>query len=62
MKQLLKFSASWCQPCKQLSGVFKHVDLKEVELKEIDIEEMEDGVDGANTGNMDNLSSWSNSN
>ena len=39
MKQLLKFSASWCQPCKQLSGVFKHVDLKEVELKEIDIEE-----------------------
>ena len=39
MKQLLKFSASWCQPCKQLSGVFKYVDLKDVELKEADIEE-----------------------
>ena len=39
MKQLLKFSASWCQPCKQLSGVFKYVDLKDVELKEVDIEE-----------------------
>lgn len=39
MKQLIKFSASWCQPCKSLAGNFKYVDLKDVELKEIDIDE-----------------------
>lgn len=39
MKQLLKFSASWCGPCKSLSGVMKHVDFKDVEVKEIDIDE-----------------------
>jgi thioredoxin-like negative regulator of GroEL len=37
-KQLLKFSASWCQPCKALAGNFKYVDMKDVELKEYDIE------------------------
>jgi thioredoxin 1 len=39
MKEVLKFSATWCQPCKSLAGNFKHVDLKDVQLKEIDIEE-----------------------
>jgi thioredoxin 1 len=39
MKQLIKFSASWCSPCKSLAGNFKHVDMKDVKLKEIDIEE-----------------------
>ena len=39
MKELLKFSASWCQPCKILAGNFKYVDLGDVSLKEYDIEE-----------------------
>jgi thioredoxin-like negative regulator of GroEL len=39
MKQLIKFSASWCQPCKALSGNFKYVDMKDVEFKEVDIDE-----------------------
>lgn len=39
MKQLLKFSATWCGPCKSLSGVMKIVDFKDVEVKEIDIDE-----------------------
>lgn len=39
MKQLLKFSASWCQPCKSLAGNMKHVDFGDVEVKEIDIDE-----------------------
>ena len=39
MKQVLKFSASWCGPCKSLSAVMKNVDFKDVELKEIDIDE-----------------------
>ena len=39
MKQLLKFSASWCQPCKALAGNMKYVDFGDVEVKEIDIDE-----------------------
>ena len=39
MKQLIKFSASWCQPCKSLAGTFKYVDMKDVELKNVDIDE-----------------------
>jgi len=39
MKQLLKFSASWCQPCKSLASNMKLVNLKDIELKEIDIDE-----------------------
>ena len=39
MKQLIKFAASWCQPCKQLAGSMKYVDFKDVELKEVDIDE-----------------------
>ena len=37
--KLLKFSASWCQPCKALAGNMKHVDFGDVEVKEIDIDE-----------------------
>jgi thioredoxin 1 len=39
MKQLLKFSATWCGPCKSLANNFKHVELGDVELVSIDIEE-----------------------
>lgn len=39
MKQLYKFSAAWCQPCKSLSGILKHVNFGDVELIEIDIDE-----------------------
>lgn len=39
MKELIKFSASWCQPCKSLAANFKHVDMGEVTLKEVDIDE-----------------------
>ena len=39
MKQLLKFSASWCQQCKALAGNMKYVDFGDVEVKEIDIDE-----------------------
>ena len=39
MKQLLKFSATWCGPCKALAGSFKYVDLGDVELVEVDIDE-----------------------
>jgi thioredoxin 1 len=42
MKQLLKFSASWCGPCKALSKVLENVDLKDIELVEIDIDENTD--------------------
>ena len=39
MKQLLKFSATWCGPCKALSGSMKHVDFKDIEVKEVDIDQ-----------------------
>ena len=39
MKQLIKFSASWCQPCKALAGNMKYVDFGDVEVKEVDIDE-----------------------
>lgn len=42
MKQVLKFSATWCGPCKSLSAILKNVDFKDVELKEIDIDENAD--------------------
>lgn len=42
MKQLLKFSATWCGPCKSLAGVMKHVDFGDVELVEVDIDEQFD--------------------
>jgi len=41
MKKLLKFSASWCGPCKSLANNFKHVNLGDVELLNIDITEDE---------------------
>ena len=39
MKQLIKFSASWCQPCKALAGNMKYVDFGDVEVIEVDIDE-----------------------
>lgn len=37
--KILKFSASWCQPCKMLSKTLEDVDLKGCELQELDVEE-----------------------
>ena len=42
MKEVIKFSASWCQPCKSLAGNFKYVDMKDVKLTECDIEQNPD--------------------
>lgn len=42
MKQLLKFSATWCGPCKMLSTSIQQADLGDVELVEIDIDEQFD--------------------
>ncbi len=38
MKELLKFQATWCGPCKSLSKVMEGVDLG-MYVKEIDIDE-----------------------
>lgn len=38
MKKLLKFSASWCQPCQVLSKNLKTIDLN-IEIEEIDVDE-----------------------
>ena len=44
MKQLLKFSATWCGPCKALAGSMKHVDFKDIEVKEVDVDQEKDLV------------------
>lgn len=39
MKQLLKFSASWCGPCQALSMTLKENADWGIEIKEIDIDD-----------------------
>lgn len=41
MKELIKFSASWCGPCKSLSKIMSEVDLG-VKVKEIDVDDNPD--------------------
>lgn len=38
MKKVLKFAATWCQPCKNLSETMKDVET-DVVIEEIDIDE-----------------------
>jgi len=38
MKKVLKFSASWCGPCKMLSKTFESVDTS-IPVEDIDIDE-----------------------
>ena len=37
MKKVLKFSASWCGPCKMLSKVLSTIET-DVEIEEIDVD------------------------
>ena len=37
-RELLKFQADWCSPCKQLSSIMRDVDLG-IPIKVIDIDE-----------------------
>lgn len=39
MKEVLKFSASWCGPCKMLSMTLKGIEDNTVPVREIDIDE-----------------------
>ena len=47
VKKIIKFSTSWCGPCRAFSSTFHRVeemeDYKDIEFKEIDIEKDEDG-------------------
>lgn len=39
MKEVLKFSASWCRPCKILAMTMKELDDNTVPINDIDIDE-----------------------
>lgn len=43
-KKVLKFSATWCNPCKAYEPIFEQVSKEnpDIEFKEIDIEQNED--------------------
>lgn len=47
LAKILKFSASWCAPCRVFATTFHKVEgmeeFKDIEFKEIDIENDEDG-------------------
>jgi thioredoxin 1 len=47
VQKIIKFSASWCQPCKVFATTFNRVkemeDYKDIDFKEVDIEEDENG-------------------
>ena len=40
MIKVLKFSASWCQPCKQLAPIFEQVksEVSDVTFQEVDVD------------------------
>jgi len=38
MKKILKFSASWCGPCKMLSKTFSQIQT-DIEIQEVDIDQ-----------------------
>jgi len=39
MKEVLKFSASWCGPCKMLAMTVKELDDNTVPITDVDIDE-----------------------
>ena len=47
VKNIIKLSASWCQPCKVFATTFHNVEkmeeYKDITFKDVDIEEDEDG-------------------
>ena len=47
VKKILKFSASWCGPCRVFAKTFEKVsemeEYKDIEFKSLDVEEDEDG-------------------
>lgn len=36
--KLIKYSAQWCQPCKNLAVNLKTIDLSGIELEEVDVD------------------------
>lgn len=40
--KVLKFSATWCAPCKMLSAMLKADEFKNIEIEEIDVDDKRD--------------------
>jgi len=43
MKKIIRFTASWCQPCKQMSRTLENMDIK-IPIDVVDIDENSDAA------------------
>ena len=55
MYKLLKFSANWCNPCKQMTKELHKTPLQGVDVEEIDVEQSDDMIEIYNISNLPTL-------
>lgn len=57
--KVLKFSASWCRPCKVMAPIFEKIskmdEFKDIEFLSYDIEDDDDSIELVNNFNIKNV-------
>ena len=52
MKELLYFSADWCEPCKQLGPLMEELSQEGMNVQKINIDTNQEAADGFNIRNV----------